>query len=140
MTNELKGFEAWRAIDANPNTYWHTSVEEATPFPHELAVDLAETVSLTGFYYTPHQNPRSAVHGPNSGIIHQYSFYISNDGNNWEKVIDKGTFSNIRNNPVKQEVRFDQAHKARYIKLVSHATVNEGESWSSVAELGVLTR
>ena len=140
MTNESKGFEAWRAIDANPNTYWHTTLEEAEPFPHELAVDLGETVSLTGFSYTPHQNPRSAIHAPNSGIIYQYSFYISSDGNNWEKVIDKGTFSNIRNNPVKQEVRFDQKHKARYIKLVSHATVNEGESWSSVAELGVLTR
>lgn len=140
VTDESKGFEAWRAIDANPNTYWHTKLKEASPFPHELAVDLGETVMLTGFYYTPHQNPRSSVHDANSGTVYQYSFYISNDGNNWERVINKGIFFNIRNNPVTQEVRFDHKHKARYIKLVSHTTVNEGETWTSAAELGVLTR
>ncbi|MEX2592392.1 MAG: alpha-L-fucosidase [Anditalea sp.] len=139
--NESKGFEAWRAIDANPRTYWHTSTTEGgVAFPHELAIDLGEAVAVQGFSYTPHQSPNSRRHGHNSGIIYQYSFYISENGQDWEEVIHNGSFANIKNNPVKQEVKFDETYKARYVKLVSLSSVNGEENWSSAGEIGVITK
>jgi alpha-L-fucosidase len=140
-TNEAKGFEAYKAIDADPNTYWHTETSGKTaPFPHEIALDLGEEISLKGFSYSPPSRINPREHGENSGIVFQYSFYISEDGQNWEEVIEKESFANIKNNPVKQEVRFDHSYQTRYIKFVSHASVNGGDTASSVGEIGVITQ
>jgi alpha-L-fucosidase len=125
-----------RAIDANPHTFWHTGEDNEQPFPHQITVDLGEDIEIQGFFYTPIQHARSS----NSGTIYQYSFLVSKDGRDWEKVIDQGTFANIKNNPIQQRVRFDRSYKVRYIQLVSHASVNDNEIASSAAEIGVITR
>ena len=123
------------AIDSNPNTYWHTGREKERPFPHQLTVDLGKMMEIQGFFYTPVQHHQSST----GGTIYQYSFLVSKDGETWEKVIDQGTFSNIKNNPIEQRVRFDRSYKVRYIQLVSHASINDDEAATSVAELGVIT-
>lgn len=139
-SHEAKGFDAGLAIDADPRTYWHTGTPgETTPFPHELAIDLGESLSVKGFSYTPPAKLNSRLHGENSGIIYQYSFYVSQDGQNWEEVIHQGSFANIKNNPVKQEVKFEQSFLTRFVKFVSHASVNGDENVSSVGEIGVFT-
>ena len=138
-SNSSKGFEAEKAIDANPRTYWHTDTQNSIPFPHELVVDLGESVAVKGFFYVPHQNPNSRRHGHNSGVVYRYSFLVSQDGKQWEEVIQQGSFANIENNPIKQGVTFDKSYKARYFKFVSHASVNEGETFTSVGEIGVIT-
>src|SRR5690606_20864391 len=124
-----------RAIDADPNTYWHTNQEDKRPFPHRLAVDMNDELEISGFYYTPVQRPQLA----NSGTIFQYSFLVSLDGHNWELTIDHGTFANIKNNPIQQRVIFDKAYKVRYFQIISHGSVNDGELATSVAEIGVIT-
>ena len=124
-----------RAIDSNVNTFWLTA-DDKQPFPHQITVDLGEDLEIQGFVYTPIQHPQLA----NRGTIYQYSFFVSRDGKNWEKVIDKGTFANIKNNPIQQRVRFDKTYPTRYIKIVSHASVNDGELATSAAEIGVITR
>ena len=124
-----------RAIDANPNTFWHTA-DDDQPFPHQVTVDLGEDLEIQGFFYTPIQHPQAS----NTGTIYQYSFLVSKDGKSWETVVDKGTFANIKNNPIQQRVGFDGVYKARYFKIVSHASVNDGEVATSVAEVGVITK
>jgi alpha-L-fucosidase len=132
---QADGADPKRAIDGDPTTYWMTNYQpDAAKYPHEIQVDLEDTLSLKGFTYTPrHQLVRS-------GTIYTYAFYVSLDGQNWGEPVVQGSFANIANNPVIQHVRFNQPAKARFIRLVAVAPANEKEHWASVAELGVITK
>ena len=118
-----------RMIDGNPNTVY--AADDKTS--QSVVIDLGEELALKGFTYQPRQD------GHTEGIIYQYNFYVSEDGTQWKKVMDKATFANIKNNPVKQDVRFDQTQKARFIKLEALSSVI-GDQQLSVAELGILTK
>ncbi|MGY6741749.1 MAG: alpha-L-fucosidase [Cecembia sp.] len=113
---------AEKAIDEDPNTFWQSTGDE-------LTVDLGEIVTIHGFTYLPPQNRYM------SGVIMKYVFESSLDGKNW-KVLKSGEFSNIRNNPIKQSIRFEPI-EARYIKLKSLQTTDN--QLGSFSELGVLT-
>src|SRR5690606_34037542 len=126
VTNEDRRAVATRAIDANPNTYWHTAEENVDNFPHQVTIDLGKLMTIKGFFYTPVQHSDA-----NSGTIYQYSFLVSEDGDTWEKVIEQGTFANIKNNPVQQRVSFNQSYRVRFIQLVSHTSVNGDEMATS---------
>ena len=152
-----QGF-AERAIDANPNTVWTTispdlEEKEISKEKQYIAVDLGEQLTLKGFYYVPVPNSYSVRfrtgdgHGdsytkPAACNIINYNILTSNDGKNWTTVISNGTFGNIKNNPVRQDVKFDKAVKARYIKLESLMSVcgEIGSNDVTVAEFGVITR
>lgn len=134
VSHETKNFEAFKAFDGNPRTSWVASAAGSSAMPHGLAIDLGETLQLSGFSYTPRQDNK------NEGTIYQYNFLVSLDGKSWQKVVSKGSFANIRNNPVKQEVRFSKPCTARYIKLQGLSSVNEKEELVSIGEIGVLTR
>lgn len=124
-----------RAIDGDPASYWITSYQpDASKYPHEIQIDLAETLDLKGFTYTPrHQLVRS-------GTIYTYEFYVSQDGKTWGQPVAQGSFANIANNPVIQYVKFDKSVSGRFIRLVALAPAHEKEHWASVAELGVITK
>ncbi|ASZ14351.1 alpha-L-fucosidase [Chitinophaga pendula] len=130
-----KGHDAAKAIDGDPATFWQSG-DPATGagYPHELQVDLGNTCSLKGFAYTPSRQ----AHG--SGTFAKYAFYVSQDGKNWNAPVVTGTFDNIRNNPVRQEVKWQKTVTARYIKLVALQPANEQEQWATVAELEVITK
>ena len=113
---------AEKAIDEDLNTFWQSTADE-------LTVDLGELITIYGFTYLPPQNRYM------SGVIMKYVFESSLDGKNW-KVLNSGEFSNIRNNPIKQSVRFEPI-EARYIKLKSLQTTDN--QLGSFSELGVLT-
>lgn len=113
---------AEKAIDEDLNTFWQSTGDE-------LTVDLGELITIYGFTYLPPQNRYM------SGVIMKYVFESSLDGKNW-KVLNSGEFSNIRNNPIKQSVRFEPI-EARYIKLKSLQTTDN--QLGSFSELGVLT-
>lgn len=132
---QVTGFDPSRAIDGDPATYWMTNYQpDAARYPHEIQVDLNDTLELKGFTYTPrHQMVRS-------GTIYTYAFYVSEDGKTWGEPVSQGNFDNIANNPVTQYVKFNQTVKGRFIRLVALAPANEKEHWASVAELGVITR
>jgi alpha-L-fucosidase len=134
VSHEAKGFEASKAIDANPRTYWLASPAASPASPPELAINLGEPLKLSGFTYTPRQDNK------NNGILYQYNFYVSADGKNWQKVIDQGTFANIKNNPVRQEVKFEKPYLAQYIRLQGLSSVNEKEHLVSAGEIGILTK
>jgi alpha-L-fucosidase len=132
---QADGADPARAIDGNPNSYWMTNYQpDAAKYPHEIQVDLADTLTLKGFTYTPrHQLVRS-------GTIYTYAFYVSEDGQQWGEPVVQGNFANIANNPVTQYVKFDKPVKGRFIRFVALAPAKENEHWASVAELGVITR
>lgn len=129
--SQLKDFSAKNAIDSDPSTLWRTDPKD--DFPYHIIIDLGEHMTLKGFTYTP------AKQKNRGGIIFKYNFYVSQDGKNWQKVIQGKTFSNIKNNPIKQEVDFDMVYKAKYIKFEGLNSVNDEESSASAAEIGVIT-
>jgi alpha-L-fucosidase len=130
--SEERGEEAANAVDDDPATIWITDWRTTKdPHPHEIQIDLGETVDLEGFTYLPRQDLTG-------GIILDYEFYVSRDGKNWGEPASEGSFSNVLNNPVQQTVRFEKPITGRFIRLVGLSEV-KGAPWTSVAELGVLT-
>jgi alpha-L-fucosidase len=133
--DEVNNFEAIKAIDGDIKSQWITNWKEpGKRYPHEIAVDMGEKLVLKGFSYTPRQDEN------HTGIIYRYSFYISNDGKDWQEVVKNAAFANVKNNPVKQDVKFDKSYAARFIKLEALAPAGEKEHWAAVAEIGVITR
>jgi alpha-L-fucosidase len=131
---EAKGHAAAKAIDGNTDSYWMSPKDSSAAYPHELQVDLGESLTLKGFVYTP----RHEVVG--AGTIYTYEFYVSEDGKNWGTPVAKGNFSNIANNPVAQTVKFKAPVKGKFIRLVAVAPAKDNENWASVAELSVITK
>lgn len=124
---------AANAIDGDPGTIWHTQWSGDSPgHPHEIVIDLGKTHMLTGFTYLPRQD------GQSNGTVVDYEFHVSRDGTQWRRPAAKGSFGNIKNNPVEQTVRFERPVRGQFIRFVGLSAV-DGHPWMSVAELGVIT-
>ncbi|PRZ01642.1 alpha-L-fucosidase [Marinilabilia salmonicolor] len=131
-STQHEGYPATNAIDGNESTMWHTPWgENVDKHPHHITVDMGEKLKINGFYYSPRAGENK------SGTIARYSFFISKNGKKWTKIKDNAEFSNIANNPIRQEVTFNKTCKARFFKLVSHEGAYN-EAWISVGEIGVM--
>ncbi len=120
--------EARKAIDGNPNTYWHTQWGAGEPkHPHELQIDLGATYELAGFTYLPRQDS-------SHGRIADYDLYVSRDAKTWGSPVNSGSFPD---HPELQRVRFEVPVAARYLRLIAKSEV-AGNAWTSVAELDVI--
>ncbi len=127
-------FPAGYAIDGDFSTMWHTPWNGMVKtHPHSIAVDMGETLLLKGFTYAPRTD------GNFSGTVLRYSYEVSLDGKQWNRVIDKGEFGNMVNNPSPQRVMFATPQQARYFRFTSHSGIFN-EPWVSVGELGVITK
>lgn len=122
-----KGTGLQYMIDGDPHTY--ASVDRIEP----VLIDLGETVSLKGFSYMP----VNKISYPN---IVKYRISLSMDGKNWEEQRSMSAFSNIKNNPVKQEVHFPNPVTARYLKLEALESADMESTQYTVADIGVITR
>ena len=125
-TNDEK---AGDLLDGNPNTEWYQSGNKKMPV--DLIIDLGKTEIISGFKYLPDQ------HWWASGIITTYSFFTSQDGEEWKQA-DTGEFSNIRNNPVWQMKTFAPV-KAQYIKLQALSNT-QGNERAGYAEVDIVTQ
>jgi alpha-L-fucosidase len=114
---------AVKVIDEDSQTFWKSE-------KNEVVIDLGESITINGFTYWPPQNRFM------SGVISKYVFEGSMDGKTW-KTLSSGEFSNIKNNPIEQVVRFSPS-QVRFIKLKSLSTTDNLSA--SFAEVGVLTR
>lgn len=130
--SEASEHSAKFAFDADPGTSWLTASDSA--YPHQISIDLGEKIALKGFTYVPSLDAKT------EGLIYKYNFYRSADGKSWQKIINQGEFSNIKNNPFKQEVRFKETFDTRYIKFEAIVSANENDRSASVGEIGILTR
>lgn len=117
---------ATNAIDGDPKTYWISDKVNKSNF---ISVNLGKEEAITGFAYTP-------LGLGSEGIIFEYEFYVSSDGKTWGAPIRMGEFSNIKNNPIRQLIKFDKPVRAKFIKLISKSTVRNS-SQISIAEIDI---
>lgn len=119
--------ETENIFDGNENSAWNINQK----LPVDVVIDLGEKLNLTGFNYLPDQGRW------NPGIIFNYEFFVSEDGENWGEPVSDGEFSNIKNSPIWQEKVFEPV-RGRYIKFRA-LTVAEENGRAGIAEIGILT-
>ncbi|NWK55039.1 alpha-L-fucosidase [Verrucomicrobiaceae bacterium N1E253] len=122
-----------RVIDGDSKSMWHTHGKGGrVPPPHWFIIDLGKTHSLSGFLAMPRHD------GSSIGLVDRYSLHVSDDGKDW-KLASSGEFSNIKNNPIEQEVSFQKPQRARYVKWVAERAV-DGNSCAALCEFGLLAK
>ncbi len=122
------GSPASNAIDGDAGTIWQTSTN--APLPQSLTIDLGSSRRIRGFTYLPRHD------GSRDGIVDNYRFETSANGQNWTTNIDSGRFGNIRNNPTLQEISFAPV-TARFFRFTALQEVS-GKSCASAAEISVI--
>ena len=116
------------AFDNNSATYWHTQWYAANPpCPHEIEINLGASYSIGGFTYLPRQD------GSQNGMVGQWQFYVSTDGQNWGNPVATGTWTA---GTAQEQVIFTPV-TGQYIQFRALTEVN-GKPWTSAAEIGVL--
>lgn len=127
--SEAPGYEAWRAMDGDPRTMWHTMFGATDPgHPHEIVLDLGAKREISGLSYLPRQ-------GGGNGTIKDFELYVGDDLKNMGKAVLKGTFARRRSESV---VKLGKEAVGRYVKLRAISEVN-GRPWASIAELEIFT-
>ncbi len=119
---------AKHVLDNDPSTFWHTNWSSTQEkHPHDIQIDLGETVTLIGFTQLPRQ-------GQSNGRIRHYKFYVGTDSENWGDPVAEGAFAGSNE---LQTIRFDSPVKACFVKLVA---LDEWarEYYTTIAELDVM--
>ncbi|MCD6347138.1 MAG: DUF4981 domain-containing protein [Bacteroidales bacterium] len=124
---EYPGEEAYKAIDGNSNSHWHSDwSDEKFAYPHEIQVDMGRKLEVKAFTYTPRQDM-------SNGRVKNFEVYFSMDGKSWGEpaIVGRGKDS-------VEEIRIvlDSPISARYFRFVALDEVN-GKFFASVGELGV---
>jgi len=121
-------FEALNAIDQNPDTFWHTSWDPTPlPHPHELVIDLNQSLSIAGLSVLPRQDMAN-------GRIARFEVYVSDSADDWGQPTVIGAWAN---GPTLQKALFGRPAKGRYVKLVALSEVN-GNPYTSIAEIDLI--
>ncbi len=116
-----------QAIDNNPKTDWKVNTAELSNY----SIDLGNSYTIKGLTYLPTQ------HKNKTGLIENYSVYGSVDGKSWSQVA-QGEFANIKANPIKQQIFFEQPFFGRYVALKAEKTLNDTDE-IIIAEIDVIT-
>jgi len=121
--------EASNAVDGFEDTLWHSrwSGEDVPGYPHELVIELGETMELTGLTVLPRQV------GIN-GWISEYEVYVSQDGKSWGAPAAKGAFERSKE---RKTVQFANPTTCRYLRFVALKGF-DNQVWASLAELEVV--
>lgn len=101
--------------------------EELTSLPYtataegmdQVVFDLGGSHQVRSFYYQPMQGDSR------QGLVANYAIYAGNDKDH-QQLVASGEFSNIRNNPVMQEVFFTPT-SCRYLTFKATRMVNPGD-------------
>jgi alpha-L-fucosidase len=132
-SEESASYDAAKAIDGDPKTFWHTRWSAPAPdHPHNLTVDLGRSMTVTAVTYLPRQD--KAVP---DGMIEEGSIETSLDGKTWTAAGDF-SFGNLVNDPVERTYDFPKPANARFVRLVSRKGA-AGKPYAAVSEFGVLT-
>jgi alpha-L-fucosidase len=132
-SNQQPGWEAAKAVDGNPATFWHTAWDPGFPsHPHTLTIDMQAPTVIAGFRYLPRQDKRV----PDS-MVSAWRIEGSLDGAAW-KTVAEGTFGNILNDPSRRTALFDRPAHIRYFRFVSLAGA-EGKPYAGAAEIDLLS-
>lgn len=121
--SEIARYEAVKAFDANPKTYWQSKASDAS---HFISLDLGSKIQLTGFSYTPQtQNSK--------GMMEKGILKVSDDGTTWREA-ENFTFGNLINDPTTRTHLFKTVVTARYIQIES-ISIAGNDNTLTIAEL-----
>ena len=131
--SEAKNYEAWRAMDGDPETMWHSEWQGggATELPHDLIIDMGSEEELTGFIYQPRV-------GRDNGTIKDYEFYVCNDIKKPGKPVSRGAFKHA-SCTTDEKIEFS-ATKGRYVILRALSEIKNSKVFASVAELKLIAK
>ena len=121
---------AKHAIDNDPATFWHTNWSgNQAPHPHELQIDLGQTLELLGFTQLPRQDSAN-------GRMRRYRFYVSKNRQNWGEPVAQGQFPNSGS---LQTIKFAKPITGQFIRIV--ATDEWGRQYyTTLAELDIMAK
>ena len=126
--SEAPGYEAYRALDGDPNSMWHTDWQFTNPEPpHELRIDLGESYEMEGFAYLPRP-------GGGNGTIAEFALHVSDNETERGDPVVAGTFEHRNRENV---IRFPSPVTGRYVWLRALSEV-QGRRWASAAGLRLL--
>jgi hypothetical protein len=117
-------YQASRAIDQRPDTFWHSDFPNGPGLPQSITADLGGLREVGGLVYRPRTD------GDASGVITGYAVASSADGETFGEAA-RGEWPV---NHARKIVRF-APHRARWVRLEAVAGVRE---LACAAELGVL--
>ncbi|HEY8455843.1 MAG TPA: discoidin domain-containing protein [Actinopolymorphaceae bacterium] len=121
-SSENAGYEAWRAIDGDYITMWHSAWEPVkVENPHDITIDLGRVRTLTALRYQPR------IVSVGNGIIVRAVLQASTDGVTWEDV----TTVTWERNFYPKDVEL-HGLRARYLRL---HVLNGSDGFSSAAEI-----
>ena len=131
--SEHPGLEAFKAMDGNPGTIWHSIWRGAvTSLPHEIVVDLGGVYEISGFTYVPRPGSRN-------GRIKDYEAYLSGPSTtslplaaNIGKPVAKGAFPKP---DAENVIKFPAPVKGRYFRLRALSNVTGEPTWAGIGEL-----
>ncbi|NLY24842.1 MAG: alpha-1,3/4-fucosidase [Bacteroidales bacterium] len=105
--------DKWKATGENP-----------------LIIDLGQIYPVKGFTYRPDETKES---------VFNYLFRVSEDAETWKEA-KKGEFSNIRNNPIPQQVYLDDIVYVRYIEIEGVSGADGGNPTIEMGQIGILIK
>ena len=126
---------AAQIIDGNVNTYWHSQWQgHSAKYPHHFTVDMKQPYEIDGMEIT--------MSGGTNRYIKAFDLYLSNDGQQWNKVYSDSDA------PKKETFRFliENPSVGRYFKLVitdgrandgCHVRINEIELTGKPVPTGI---
>lgn len=114
--------EASKACDGNPATTCFVK-------GRRIVFDMERQQTISMLTYLPDQGEYPA------GLISSYKLYTGSESGKAEKLIAKGEFSNIKSNPIEQEVRFVPVTTRYLILEVTRMVDNDPQI--GLAECGI---
>ncbi|GHT44528.1 hypothetical protein FACS189454_02210 [Planctomycetales bacterium] len=137
--SEDAGYEAYRAMDGDVKTMWHTNFHNALngggridQLPHTLTVDMRKPRTIKGFVLTMRND------GFN-GDVGKYEVYVTDIINGTDKPAAASEFSKAANLNEKKSnrIEFAEPQTGRYFVLRAFSDLS-GNQYTSVAELELL--
>ena len=127
--SENSGYEAWKAMDGDPATMWHTLFSSGNPKgPHHIIFDLGKSYEISGFTYLPRQ------HGGLNGTIRGYELYVTDNPKKYGKPVIESKFTETNGESI---VKLKSKAVGRYVKFRATSEVNNNP-WTSIAEMQIL--
>jgi xylan 1,4-beta-xylosidase len=121
-SSSLDGYGVLNAVDEDARTYW--SAQSGDPGEWML-IDLGKECDIEAIQvnFAEHNTVPSLVRGRDNILYERYIIEKSNDGMNWDTLVDKS--SNTQDVP-HDFIELTSAAQARYIKLTNIFTPGEG--------------
>lgn len=128
------GFPPSNVLDANLDTFWHTtytpglppSAMSGAPLPHTLTIDMGQVYLVDSIAYIPRQV------GGSNGNVGEHQILLSADNSTWT-LPAFGTYQD--SNSTKTTIF--EATNARYVRFVALTEAGSRGPWTSCASFNV---